>query len=318
MNRTISYDIDSHSEGLRVEQFLRRKGYSAQNLSTIKRMPESILVNGVHYYMKQTLKAGDRLLVRIQETESSRNIPPVCAPLSVVYEDEDLIVINKPAGMPIHPSLNNYTNSLANALAWYYQQQGKPFIFRCCNRLDRDTSGLTVVAKHLVSGNILSTMTKKKEVRREYLAVVRGHIVPGSGTISAPLARKGGTIIERVVDFDRGEPAVTHYHLIQEANGHSLVALQLETGRTHQIRIHLKHLGFPLVGDYLYNPDMEYISRQALHSFRLSFPHPITGEAMDFTAPLPEDMWRVLGTSTPAGLPAHTAPHTPPGDWDIP
>ena len=106
MNRTISYDIDSHSEGLRVEQFLRRKGYSAQNLSTIKRMPESILVNGVHYYMKQTLKAGDRLLVRIQETESSRNIPPVCAPLSVVYEDEDLIVINKPAGMPIHPSLN--------------------------------------------------------------------------------------------------------------------------------------------------------------------------------------------------------------------
>ena len=294
MNRTISYDIDSHSEGLRVEQFLRRKGYSAQNLSTIKRMPESILVNGVHYYMKQTLKAGDRLLVRIQETESSRNIPPVCAPLSIVYEDEDLIVVNKPAGMPIHPSLNNYTNSLANALAWYYQQQGKPFIFRCCNRLDRDTSGLTVVAKHLVSGNILSTMTKKKEVRREYLAVVRGHIVPESGTISAPLARKGGTIIERVVDFDRGEPAVTHYHLIQEANGHSLVALQLETGRTHQIRIHLKHLGFPLVGDYLYNPDMEYISRQALHSFRLSFPHPITGEVMDFTAPLPEDMRNIL------------------------
>lgn len=294
MNRTISYDIDSHSEGLRVEQFLRRKGYSAQNLSTIKRMPESILVNGVHYYMKQTLKAGDRLLVRIQETESSRNIPPVCAPLSVVYEDEDLIVINKPAGMPIHPSLNNYTNSLANALAWYYQQQGKPFIFRCCNRLDRDTSGLTVVAKHLVSGNILSTMTKKKEVRREYLAVVRGHIIPESGTISAPLARKGGTIIERVVDFDRGEPAVTHYHLVREANGHSLVSLQLETGRTHQIRIHLKHLGFPLVGDYLYNPDMEYISRQALHSFRLSFPHPITGEAMDFTAPLPEDMENIL------------------------
>lgn len=294
MNRTISYDIDSHSEGLRVEQFLRRKGYSAQNLSTIKRMPESILVNGVHYYMKQTLKAGDRLLVRIQETESSRNIPPVYAPLSIVYEDEDLIVINKPAGMPIHPSLNNYTNSLANALAWYYQQQGKPFIFRCCNRLDRDTSGLTVVAKHLVSGNILSTMTKKKEVRREYLAVVRGHIAPESGTISAPLTRKGGTIIERVVDFDRGEPAVTHYHLIQEANGHSLVALQLETGRTHQIRIHLKHLGFPLVGDYLYNPDMEYISRQALHSFRLSFPHPITGEAMDFTAPLPEDMENIL------------------------
>ena len=137
-------------------------------------------------------------------------------------------------------------------------------------------------------------MTKKKEVRREYLAVVRGHIAPESGTISAPLTRKEGTIIERIVDFDRGEPAVTHYHLIREANGHSLVSLQLETGRTHQIRIHLNHLGFPLVGDYLYNPDMEYISRQALHSFRLSFPHPITGEVMDFTVPLPEDMRNIL------------------------
>ena len=196
--------------------------------------------------------------------------------------------------MPIHPSMNNYTNSLANALAWYYQEQGKPFIFRCCNRLDRDTSGLTVVAKHLVSGNILSAMTREKKVCREYLAIVRGHVTPESGTISAPLARKEGTIIERVVDFERGEPAVTHYRLVEEKNGHSLVALKLETGRTHQIRIHMKYLGYPLIGDYLYHPDMEFIGRQALHSHRLAFSHPITGEAMEFTAPLPEDMKSVL------------------------
>lgn len=145
MNRTIDYKIGKEADGLRVEQFLKRKGYSRQNLSVIKRMPKSILVNGVHYYMRQQLKEGDLLSVHICEEKSSEKIPPVHLPLDIIYEDEDIIVINKPAGMPIHPSMNNYTNSMANALAWYYQEQGKPFIFRCCNRLDRDTSGLTVL-----------------------------------------------------------------------------------------------------------------------------------------------------------------------------
>lgn len=294
MNRTIEYYIDEENEGLRIEQFLRRKGYSGQNLTEIKRMPKSVLVNGEHYYMREQLKKGDHLAICICETECSEKIPPTEIPLNIVYEDEDIIVINKPAGMPIHPSLNNYTNSMANALAWYYQKPGKPFIFRCCNRLDRDTSGLTVVAKHLVSGNILSSMVYKREIHREYQAIVRGHVTPESGTINAPLARKPGTIIERMVDFENGETAITHYQLIKEANGHSLVSLKLETGRTHQIRIHMKHIGFPLIGDYLYNPDMEYMSRQALHSHRLVFNHPITGERMEFVAPLPEDMVRVI------------------------
>ena len=249
MNRTIEYLITEKEDGLRIEQFLRRKGYSGQNLAEIKRMPKSILVNGVHYYMRQTLTAGDILKVIICETKCSEKIPPVEIPLDIIYEDEDIIVINKPAGMPIHPSMNNYYNSLANALAWYYQKQDKPFIFRCCTRLDRDTSGLTVVSKHLVSGSILSTMTKNREVHREYLA---------------------------------------------EGNGHSLVSLKLETGRTHQIRIHMKYLGFPLIGDYLYNPDMEHMTRQALHSHHMEFAHPITGEWMSFTAPLPADMANVL------------------------
>ncbi len=294
MNRTIEYNIDVAACGLRVEQFLKRKGYSSQNLTEIKRMPKSVLVNGQHYYMRDKLNTGDHLTIQICETKCSEKIPPVKLPLDILYEDEDIIVLNKAAGMPIHPSLNHYTNSLANALAWYYQEQGKPFIFRCCNRLDRDTSGVTVVAKHLVSGNILSAATFKREIHREYLAIVRGRVTPPSGTITAPLARKPGTIIERIVDFENGEPAITHYKVVEEKNGHSLVSLCLETGRTHQIRIHMKYLGFPLIGDYLYNPDMEHISRQALHSHRLSFAHPITGEPMTFEAPLPEDMKRIL------------------------
>ena len=294
MNRNIDYIIDEDSAGLRVEQFLRRKRYSGQNLSEIKRMPKSILVNGVHYYMRQELSKGDHLQVRICETQNSEKIPPTKLPLDIIYEDEDLLVLNKPAGMPIHPSLNNYTNSMANALAYYFQSQGKPFIFRCCNRLDRDTSGLTIVSKHLVSGSILSDMTKYREVHREYLAIARGSVTPSEGTIQAPLGRKEGTIIERTVDWEHGEDAVTHYKVVKEANGHSLVSLRLETGRTHQIRIHMKYLGYPLIGDYLYNPDMEYMTRQALHSHHMEFPHPITGEHMSFTAPLPEDMARVM------------------------
>ena len=294
MNRNIDYIIDEDSAGLRVEQFLRRKRYSGQNLSEIKRMPKSILVNGVHYYMRQELSTGDHLQVRICETQNSEKIPPTKLPLDIIYEDEDLLVLNKPAGMPIHPSLNNYTNSIANALAYYFQSQGKPFIFRCCNRLDRDTSGLTIVSKHLVSGSILSDMTKYREVHREYLAIARGSVTPSEGTIQAPLGRKDGTIIERTVDWEHGEDAVTHYKVVKEANGHSLVSLRLETGRTHQIRIHMKYLGYPLIGDYLYNPDMVYMTRQALHSHHMEFTHPITGEHMSFTAPLPEDMARVM------------------------
>ena len=294
MERILNYHITEDADSLRVEQYLRRRGFSYQNLTQLKKMPESILINGVWSYMRTPLHSGDILTVHIRETESSPNIPPVELPLDIVYEDEDIVVVNKPAGMPVHPSLNNYRNSLANALMYYYQQQGKPFIFRCTNRLDRDTSGLTVIAKHMVSSSILSSMTARHEIEREYLAVVQGSVVPSSGTIDAPIGRTGSSLIERKIDFEHGERAVTHYHVVKEENGHSLVSLILETGRTHQIRVHMKYIGFPLAGDYLYNPDMEYIQRQALHSCRLSFRHPITGKHMEFTADLPEDMDRIF------------------------
>ena len=294
MERTLIYTTENLITPLPVSYFLKQKGFSSQNLVQLKKDPSAVLANGIPCFMNHILQPGDTLTLHIREDHSSEKIPPVNLPLNIVYEDADLMVINKPAGMPIHPSMNNYTNSMANALAWYYQQQNKPFIFRCSNRLDRDTSGLTVVAKHLVSGNILSCMVRDHKIDREYLALVRGHVTPPTGTIHAPLARKGGTIIERIVDFEHGETAVTHYHTLSEKNGHSLVSLHLETGRTHQIRVHMKHLGFPLIGDYLYNPDMEYMTRQALHSHKLIFKHPITGEPMRFTAPLPDDMLQVL------------------------
>ena len=294
MERILTYPVPPLEEGLCVAQFLKKRRYSSANITDLKKMEESILINGSPAFMVARLHAGDVLTVRIRELVSSPKIPPSPIPLNIVYEDEDLLVVNKPADMPIHPSMHNYTNSLGNAAAWYFAQQNCPFVFRCINRLDHNTSGLTIIAKHLVSGSILSSMVKGREIHREYLGIVRGTLTPPSGTITAPLGRKPGSIIVRTIDFENGESAVTHYQAIAVRNGHTLVRLHLETGRTHQIRIHMKYLGHPLIGDSLYNPDMEWIQRQALHSYRLCFTHPITGEAMEFTSPLPKDMCRVL------------------------
>lgn len=294
MERILTYEITKGDDCMTVARFLKKKGYSSANITDLKKMPESILINGSFAYMVHPLSLGDVLTVHIRETAVSEKIPPVYLPLDIIYEDDDLMVINKPADLPIHPSMNNYTHSLGNGLAWYFAEKNQPFVFRCINRLDHNTSGLTIVAKHLVSGSILATMVRNREIHREYLGISRGPVTPSSGTVTAPLGRKPGSIIERTVDFENGENAVTHYRVIDYKNGHSLLLLTLETGRTHQIRIHMKHLGFPLVGDSLYNPDMEWISRQALHAARLVFRHPVTGREMEFIAPMPKDMRRVL------------------------
>ena len=290
MNRTLTYEINSEYAGYSIDKYLKSQGYSSANITAIKKMPNNVVIDGEWVHMNRKLHAGEILTVNISEDNSSEKIPPVKIDLDIVYEDDDIIVINKPAGLPIHPSLNHYEDSLANGLAYYYEAQDKPFIFRCANRLDKNTSGLTVIAKHLVSGNILSTMVKNREFHREYYAIVRGHLNEPEGTIDAPIGRVDDSIITRQVDFENGERAVTHYKVIDEKKGHSLISIHLETGRTHQIRVHFKYIGHPLIGDHLYNPDFEYMTRQALHSHKISFVHPITKKAMEFIAPLPDDM----------------------------
>lgn len=299
MKRTFEYRIARDMAPVSIKSLLKQKGFSTKSLIALKAIPGSILVNDTPVFLTYLLNPEDHLVLHLEEDASSEHILPVRLPLSILYEDDDLMVVNKPAGMPIHPSRNHYDNSLGNALAWYFAERNVPFVYRCINRLDRDTSGLTIIAKNKVSAGILSHMVAQKSlagpaaengIYREYLAIVRNRPFPAEGVIDAPLSRRPGSIIERYVDPEKGERAVTHYKTLYTRNGYSLVSLVLETGRTHQIRVHMQHLGYPLIGDYLYNPDYERMDRQALHACRLRFCHPLTGEQIDICCPLPEDM----------------------------
>lgn len=296
MSRELTYLITEENIGtspLTIHGFLKGRGYSHAVLVSLKKTPEGILKNGVWARVHDTLSPGDRLLVRLVEEKTSDHIVPRPLPFPVIYEDEDLLIVNKPADMPIHPSQGNYENTLANAAAWYFCQKGESFVYRCINRLDRDTTGVLVLAKNPLSGALLSAQMKQRQIRRTYLALTDG-IPPERGTISAPVARMDASVITREVDFERGEAAVTHFERLAVSNGYALVELHLDTGRTHQIRVHMKYIGCPLPGDFLYHPVFDRIGRQALHSFQLEFAHPITGEPMCFLAPVPEDFRRAF------------------------
>lgn len=293
MNRLIQYQIDETD--ILIKDYLKRRDYSRRILIELKAAADGILVNGIRQNLSCRLKSGDLLQIHISETESSSQILPVdggCVGF-IVYEDEDILVINKPADTPIHPSQGNYDNTLANFIVFYYKEKDIPFVFRCITRLDRDTTGLLVIAKHKLSAAVLSKDMLENRIQREYLAVAEG-LLPESGTITAPIAREADSIITRTVDAENGAYARTHFKRLFTDGSFSLAALKLDTGRTHQIRVHLKHIGHPLPGDYLYHPDYSKIKRQALHSHRLSFYHPIHREHLTFSAPLPEDMHRIF------------------------
>ena len=289
MIRQFTYRIEPEYDSFTIREYLSLKGYHNAVFVQLKKTPESVLLNGIWAYMRTKLSAGDELFIRLEESTSSAHILPVSMPLSICYEDEDILAVNKPAQMPVHPSLNHYDHTLANAVCGYYNDQEIPYTFRCVNRLDRDTTGLTLIAKHMLSSAILSTAAARREISREYIAIASGK-TPESGTIDAPIGRVAGSTIERQIDFENGERAITHYRRLAYHDGLSLLSLHLETGRTHQIRVHLKSIGHPLIGDFLYNPTDTTIKRQALHSYRLTFSHPITGESFVLTAPLPDDM----------------------------
>lgn len=196
MIRQFTYRIEPEYDSFTIREYLSLKGYPNAVFVQLKKTPESVLLNGVWAYMRTKLSAGDELFIRLEESTSSAHILPVSMPLSICYEDEDILAVNKPAQMPVHPSLNHYDHTLANAVCGYYNDQEIPYTFRCVNRLDRDTTGLTLIAKHMLSSAILSTAAARREISREYIAIASGK-TPESGTIDAPIGRVAGSTIER-------------------------------------------------------------------------------------------------------------------------
>ena len=211
--------------------------------------------------------------------------------LNIIYEDDAYLVINKPAGMPVHPSMDHFTDSISNGVRYYFDLTNLKKKIRPVNRLDKNTSGLVIFAKNEYIQECLVKQMKNNQFYKEYIAICEGEFEQKHGTINAPIARKENSIIERCIDKS-GDTAITEYEVIKynEEKNYSIVKCILKTGRTHQIRIHMNYIEHPLLGDTLYGNASELISRQALHSYKISFIHPIEKKVADYTAPLPFDM----------------------------
>ena len=289
----LSYQIlknDCYDNVLHVlkEQFLL-----SDRLITKLKKANKIYLNNLTTYTKKAVTEGDIVSVLIDFEEDNFNIVATNIPLDIIYEDEYLLVINKPANIAIHPSILHFDNSLSNGVKFYFDKLNLKKKIRIVNRLDKNTSGIVIFAKNEYIQECLIKQMKTKELKKEYLAIVEGILESKNGTLNFPIARKEGSIIERTVAPD-GDVAITHYDVVKEFNNFSLVHITLATGRTHQIRVHFSYIKHPVLGDTLYGNASDLINRQALHSYKLTFVHPITRKTLTLEAPLPTDMKNII------------------------
>ena len=291
---TVTYILPPEEDGAAVRHILRAKlHFSSHAISRLTRAENGITVNGVHARTTQILHPGDVVCAKAGDHRPPKvEVIPGDWPLPILWEDGHLMVVNKPAGMTAHAS--NFvpgTPTVAGALAW---QRGTDFIFHSVSRLDKGTTGLMVVAKSGYVHDLLRRSHHTARFTREYRAVCMGVPDPKCDTVDAPIGRDENSVIARTVRAD-GQAAVSHYEVLSEHGGMALLKLIPQTGRTHQLRVHMASIGHPLAGDWLYGQeDLSLIARPALHSYRLQMVHPVTGEALDITAPIPEDMQNLL------------------------
>jgi 23S rRNA pseudouridine1911/1915/1917 synthase len=272
-----------------LKEFLKYKEISRTALTDIKFNGGQILVNNEEVNVRFRLRSGDQVSIIFPPENPSEGLKGQSIPLNILFEDDFLLIINKPHGMSTIPSREHPNGSLANALMGYYQKKGIKATSHIVTRLDRDTSGLVLIAKHRHVHHLFSKQQQSGRVKRTYEALAKGEIEQLQGTIEYPIGRKDDSIIEREVRSD-GQYACTHFNVIGRYKGYTHVELQLETGRTHQIRVHMSYIGHPLLGDDLYGGDTTMIERQALHCKRIKFTHPFTGQEAIFSAPLPADL----------------------------
>ncbi len=291
--RYLEFSVQPEEEGKRVDTILKRHGLSTSAIRRSKRRPHGLLLDGEDIYTSYPVKPGQVVAI-LADDKTGSDIVPHDAPVDILYEDGDLLVVDKPPGLTVHPCAGNWDDSLGARLVAYYRKIGLQADFHPVHRLDKGTSGLMVVAKHPAAQHILTSALHSGNFHREYLAVCEGIPSPASGVIDAPLGRTEESYIKQCVRPD-GKPARTHYEIVERGERFSLLRLVLETGRTHQIRVHMAYIGCPLAGDFLYGTEApELIQRPALHSARLILCQPFTGKQLDFASPLPEDMSRLI------------------------
>lgn len=294
----IRYVVPPEDNGLLLKTVLQRRlGMSRKLLSRLKLTERGITVNGERRYTTVKLAAGDVVEVRM-ETEESGDILPQDLPLDILYEDEHLLVVNKEAGMIVHPTHGHYVNTVANAVVHYWRERGETHRFRPVHRLDQETSGVLCIAKNPYAHQQISEQMQAGTVTKQYCAIVHGVVAADRGTVDGPIDRDPEQPHVRIVT-PSGYSAVTHYEVLARYPRHTFVQLRLETGRTHQIRVHMQHLGHPLVGDKMYGPQdgpalPPPFPRQALHAMKLGFEHPAAKRRLQIEAPLPADMQELV------------------------
>jgi 23S rRNA pseudouridine1911/1915/1917 synthase len=289
----MNWIVEAGAAGKLIREFLKEEGISRTALTDIKFQGGSILVNNEEVNVRFKLNTGDELTVIFPLENPSIGLKGEDIPFEILFEDDYLLVVNKPAGMNTIPSREHPTGSLANALVGYYERIGLRATSHIVTRLDRDTSGIVLVAKHRHLHHLFSKQQQNGQVKRTYEALTSGAIPADHGTIEQPIGRNDDSIIEREVRAD-GQYACTHFTVLVRYRAFTRIELQLETGRTHQIRVHMAYLGHPLLGDDLYGGDRTKISRQALHCKKIKFVHPFIEREMTFTASLPTDMSEIL------------------------
>lgn len=285
--------IGRDAEGIVLSDYLKgRMKLSHKAISRLKRLENGMVLCGSRVTVRAILHEGDRLSLALEDEKSSDGILPVCLPLDILFEDRWLIAVNKPPKMPTHPSHGHFDDTLANSLAYYFSQKGQNFVFRAINRLDRDTSGVVLIAKDGQTAAKLAGQMESGGIRKRYLALICGILEPPCGRIENYIRRVADSIITREateVPLPDASRAITVYQRLATGMNHTLVSACPITGRTHQLRVHFSHLGHPIVGDTLYGKPDDFMGRQALHAHTLTFTHPVTGEKMRLVAPPPSD-----------------------------